>query len=225
MKKLLSTSFLFITTLIVNGQICTRTVSTYIKAPGGYNIYGTATLTNNAGALTLSFDKDFSTVGGPDLHVYLAKNNASPTAAGNTNLEVGKLKSNSGEQSYTIPPGINIEDYDNVLIHCKGGNHFWGGGTLSSVSGLCSTTGITESEQEVFSLYPNPANEILNINISNANAHSISITDVTGKILLNEILSENKKQVDVSKFTEGLYFVRIADGDDKTMGIRKFLVY
>lgn len=225
MKKILTTSLFLMAVLAANAQTCTRSVSTFIKASGGYNIYGTATLSSDAGVLTLTFDKNFSTVSGPDLHVYLAKNNQSPTVAGNTNLELAALKSLSGEQSYTLTQGVKIDDYDNVLIHCKGGNHFWGGGTLGITTGSCSPSGIEEEKEEGFSVYPNPAHGIFTINIFNTNSYSLYIIDVTGKILVNEILSENKKQVDLSIFNEGLYFVRIADSEHKTIGIRKVLVY
>lgn len=80
-----------------------------------YVVTGDFTLSNVTGNLILTFDDNFSASNGPGLYVYLT-NSESSISGGN---EVGKLKSNSGGQSYTVSGNINVATYDYVLIYCK----------------------------------------------------------------------------------------------------------
>lgn len=70
------------------------------------------------GARLLRFE-DFMVTNGPDLHVLLATG-ASPTGQedlGRT-ADLGSLKGNIGGQNYEIPPALDLEDYQSVVIYC-----------------------------------------------------------------------------------------------------------
>jgi hypothetical protein len=62
---------------------------------------------------TLAF-KMFKTDNGPDLRVYLAKD----LNAGNF-VDLGSLKSTSGQFSYEISNTLKIEEYKYVLVWCR----------------------------------------------------------------------------------------------------------
>ncbi len=86
------------------------------KANGDAQIYND----NGTWKLYLS---DFSTTNGPDLHVYLANSvNASSF------IDLGLLKSTSGNQTYNISGNPSISNYKYVLIWCKQFSVFFGGG-------------------------------------------------------------------------------------------------
>ena len=62
------------------------------------------------------------------------------------------------------------------------------------------------------SIYPNPSNSIFNINWAQGNDFSISVFDLTGKLLLQEKSDANslrKFSLDMSKFGKGIYFAKI----------------
>jgi hypothetical protein len=85
-----------------------------------------------------------------------------------------------------------------------------------------TTVGIDElGEESFFSVYPNPANDILNIDIKNFNKEnlSVNIVDVIGKEVLK---SDYKNQIDVSFLEKGIYFVSIQQ-DRKTLGVKKII--
>jgi hypothetical protein len=80
---------------------------------------------------------------------------------------------------------------------------------------------IKKTGVEFFSVFPNPANNILNLNInskSNAVA-TLSIFDMSGRLLLNQTLQLNKgNQIlskDISKLNTGTYFVSLTWNDQK----------
>jgi len=64
---------------------------------------------------------DFEVDDGPDLHVYLAIQDPVPSQEGNElpgALDLGKLKQISGDHSYEIPAGTQLENYHSVVIWC-----------------------------------------------------------------------------------------------------------
>ncbi len=75
---------------------------------------------------------------------------------------------------------------------------------------------------QTFELYPNPANDFVNIAFNEAMLSkdiTIAIYDVLGKRVFNELYTPNgslTKQIDTSIFKDGIYLVRIGDGSSST---------
>jgi hypothetical protein len=68
--------------------------------------------------------ENFQTSNGPDVHVYLVKgtnadNNDFIKAGGDNFVDLGPLKGNIGDQNYTIPPNVNLDEYKAVSIWCR----------------------------------------------------------------------------------------------------------
>ncbi len=70
-------------------------------------------------------------------------------------------------------------------------------------------------------LYPNPANNILNLNALNTNIEQIQIFDITGKEVKSSVSNETFCNVDVSGLVPGIYFVTIFTEKGKT--VKKFI--
>ncbi len=74
---------------------------------------------------------------------------------------------------------------------------------------VSSLVGVSEYEKKAFSVFPNPANDVLNIMIDNSvSNYEIILTDISGKIIFRK---ENIKQIDVSGFANGFYFISIPE--------------
>ena len=71
-----------------------------------------------------------------------------------------------------------------------------------------SSSDFSQNNIEV-GLYPNPVNDVLNIEIEN-NIQSIEIYNIQGQ----KVLSSNQKQINVSDLATGMYMVRIQDIDN-----------
>ena len=84
----------------------------------GYSVSGDITVTESESGSVLSLSEDFAASAGPDVLVYLTKND---TAAQNGAIEdpisLGPLKSFSGSQTYTLPE--NADEYTSVVIYCR----------------------------------------------------------------------------------------------------------
>jgi hypothetical protein len=73
-----------------------------------------------------------------------------------------------------------------------------------------STSQIEDFQHLNFTIYPNPVQNILNIETKQNNA-TVSIYDYTGKLILSEMISETGV-IDVSNITSGIYMVKIENG-------------
>jgi hypothetical protein len=62
----------------------------------------------------------FNITSGPDLKVYLSK-----AATPSEFINLGALKSNTGEQNYAIPANVDFAQYKYMLIHCQQYNHLF----------------------------------------------------------------------------------------------------
>lgn len=71
------------------------------------------------------------------------------------------------------------------------------------------------SEQTVkntlFNLYPNPAFDIVNLNINNSNNKDleINIYNIIGKLISSETLRQNQQQINIENLSNGIYMVEI----------------
>jgi len=60
-------------------------------------------------------------------------------------------------------------------------------------------------------IYPNPASELVYIEVSPNKYNIVEIIDVTGKILIYRYLTNDKKQINISGLHNGLYFVKVSN--------------
>ncbi len=63
----------------------------------------------------------FSTTPGPDLHVYLSAGSVPDLF-----IDLGKLRSDTGTQVYSIPGKPDFSVFTHVLVHCVQYNHIFG---------------------------------------------------------------------------------------------------
>ncbi len=227
MKKIAVIICILACSQLTTAQICTRTVQQFVAGPTGYTISGTATLSDSTGKLSIEFSSDFSTTAGPDLYVYLAQKNESPTTIGNATVEIDSLISNTGAQKILVPSGVNINDYDYILIHCKKFDHFWGGGLLGTLNGTCllSIANNQLSESLTLSAWPNPFNHEATVNMSSKDNASISffITDVSGKVVQSKSKLTTKSFVIGAGLESGLYFLNVtSNNESKIIKLVKF---
>ena len=83
------------------------------------------------------------------------------------------------------------------------------GSNTASKDIVIVTTGISEAVMEGFEIYPNPAKDVLYINISKHDVKKIELVDIVGKLVYaNNNVNINNK-VDLAKFAEGVYFIRL----------------
>ncbi len=77
-----------------------------------------------------------------------------------------------------------------------------------------SPQGVDENEY-VVSVYPNPTNGLLNINVENSNHFNYQIFNMIGQNVMNGDIDGSEAKVDVSNLEKGVYFISVFDGNQK----------
>ncbi|MSU74988.1 MAG: hypothetical protein EXS55_00505 [Candidatus Magasanikbacteria bacterium] len=91
-----------------------------------YMTDGNASLMIKDGKNYVVLGDDFKTPNGPDLQIYLTKNTAPSSRADiKAGLNLGKLKSITGQQTYELPANLTLTDYNAITIHCEAFNVPW----------------------------------------------------------------------------------------------------
>jgi hypothetical protein len=103
------------TAIINDPGVTTGTVLAQGSLSGNmnYKVSGVAKLIEDNGAKSVRLE-NFSSSNGPDLKVYLAKD-----ANASSFINLGNLKSTSGNQNYPISGMVNLSEYKYVLIWCQ----------------------------------------------------------------------------------------------------------
>jgi hypothetical protein len=81
-----------------------------------------------------------------------------------------------------------------------------------------SSLSVTEISTTNFKMYPNPANETVYIKMNNSFKGNLKITisNISGQTIYNQKINDTNKNIDVSLFTTGFYFVKITEGNSVT---------
>jgi hypothetical protein len=84
-------------------------------------------------------------------------------------------------------------------------------------------TSISEAIKDAdFIIYPNPAYNSITIKANNSPSGSTySITDQTGKLMLKGKLTDGTTSVDITRLTNGIYFLNIGDRSQRTFKVIK----
>jgi len=78
---------------------------------------------------------DFETDNGPDLLVYLVSGDVNANGDGDGSIDLGALKGNIGDQQYAIPDGLDLTEFDSVVIWCRAFSSGFGVAELSPTAG------------------------------------------------------------------------------------------
>jgi|GEM_PF-598729 len=96
---------------------------------------------------------------------------------------------------------------------------------IDSVHFIAVPAGINEAYTNTdWSVYPNPATEILNIKSVTGEAASIEILDITGKLIKYATIGAGTSTVDIANFVPGVYLYQIRTLNQQVVRTGKLLV-
>lgn len=85
-------------------------------------------------------------------------------------------------------------------------NIFGGGGIANSISEVNSIE---------FVVYPNPANDLINIKHAFSEPTFVYVTDISGRIILESNQVQQSEQISLSGLKKGIYIIQLNSGDKK----------
>jgi hypothetical protein len=71
---------------------------------------------------------------------------------------------------------------------------------------------VSDAEVKEISIYPNPANDV--VNIANAENAKISIVNMLGQRVISQTANSDRETINVSDLSNGTYIIRIEDGNE-----------
>jgi len=81
---------------------------------------------------------------------------------------------------------------------------------------LTGTLGTQNFENATkFKAYPNPASSIVTISAANVDSYKLSVTDITGKVVMTKSLSGIENTLDISSLSTGAYFFELSSDNIK----------
>jgi photosystem II stability/assembly factor-like uncharacterized protein len=66
-----------------------------------------------------------------------------------------------------------------------------------------------------FKVYPNPASSMVTISAANADSYKLSVTDITGKVVMTKSLNGIENTLDISSLSTGAYFFELSSENIK----------
>jgi len=90
-------------------------------------------------------------------------------------------------------------------------------GSASDTMHVLACVGINENAISAINIYPNPANNNININLSSIKQDKIVITlfDVTGKMVMNQQVNGGTiTALDVTNLSTGIYYITVQTNDN-----------
>lgn len=216
---------------ICNGNAVTLSAGgggTYLWTPGGQ----TSNSINPSPTSTTSYSVAVTNAGctGEESRTIYVEN--APTAAAtftpssgvcvndNVNFD-GTSSVDANSYSWTFPAGSPSAGSSTspfpVISFGASGTHAYslmvqntcGTDTYNGTVSVNICTGVEELNKDVFSIFPNPTNNIINV-VGLENATELTLLDVTGKIVYtNNNLTTNTLSIDLSNASNGLYFMQV----------------
>ncbi|RAJ77269.1 putative secreted protein (Por secretion system target) [Chitinophaga dinghuensis] len=126
------------------------------------------------------------------------------------------ISQNGGTTSESISRTMTPGTYYAQVYGYSGANSATQCYTLRVQLGTASKTTERSSSEEAQSIqaFPNPANNVLNINLTGYKGKSeVNITDINGRVVLRRMVSTTLSQVDISSLQAGVYVISIKNRD------------
>ena len=144
--------------------------------------------------------------------VFLGDNLGSTIRTGNINLTLGK---------YVLPkPNLSAKVWQNTNGSNDGTSLFDFDYIWKSITVKELNASIEEViKNRTISVYPNPTNNTLNVELENyVNNGTLTLFDMSGKIMLSQAINGNSAQINMSHLTAGNYILRLVENGTASIG-------
>ncbi len=111
---------------------------------------------------------------------------------------------------------------DNSTVIFTGGE--FGDSEITEI-GIGDDLGLSDNLAQNIIMYPNPASDLLNINITNnSGSFTYSIINILGQVIKEGVIYDGVNSVAVNNIITGLYFVRVEDNATNKSVVNKLII-
>lgn len=146
--------------------------------------------------------------GWDDWHGYVIR----ATVLGDTVIFSDNTPFNSEPPSNSLSPLTSLNNRD-FLVTYLNRNTFKGYARVGSTNEFIDATSVEVIPGPSFSLYPNPARDIVHLRWDNPHGKvTIRVLDINGRTLLSREFSASHITLPLGNYPKGLYFIQVNDG-------------
>jgi hypothetical protein len=121
--------------------------------------------------------------------------------------------SNATSQLYQ-GSSINISSPATAVFTVTGTDSKGCTNTATILQDITDCTGITkQSALAAMSIFPNPTTGEVNVIFNSSAEKTLNLTDLTGRVILSQNVSDDKVTLDISAFSNGIYYLRVSSND------------
>ena len=145
----------------------------------------------------------------------------SNTVSGSNRTIVATRANNTGDSDDHI---FSASAGSLSVIYAKGNStsYAYHGGANRGFTTLSVTLGIPENKLLSFEMYPNPASDVLTVQLPTGTEKAeVSVFDYTGRLVSSKTISSNNSTLDVQNISKGIYIIRVAT--NSKIGVQRFI--
>ena len=124
-----------------------------------------------------------------------------------------------GLSGFIADGSLSLANHNNINFYTLSTPNF--GAELGIVFKNISTIGLVESENHELNVFPNPANDLLFINLPSS-AKQISIVDIYGKLIYSEPALFESHELKISSLATGTYWLKVDLTNGRT-ALKRFI--
>lgn len=126
----------------------------------------------------------------------------------------GDASGSGGAVSYTVGQVVYTTKTDSTGTLNEGVQQTY---TIEPVDGINEQLLAME-----ITLFPNPSNALINLQIEDVKSTSLSftLTDITGKRLLEKVIISNITPINLEQYASGTYFIKVVDGESRSRSFK-----
>lgn len=208
------------TTAVCAGSTVNLSVSgadTYSWSTGSVNSSIAPTVTSN---ITYTAIGTYTATGCMGMATQAVTVNPSPTVTATSNMSIicvgeSATVTTSGANTYSYNPAIPltgvISPSTTTTYTIVGADAFGclGNTTLTQSVSVCTSINKNLNGLNSFMVYPNPSTGVFNIEYANGLSKKIQVIDITGRIVVETITSDDFIKLDISNVSNGIYYFKI----------------
>lgn len=143
-----------------------------------------------------------------NLTVGTAKNVSAQTTTVASGVTFNNTAFQMQNHSYAAPAaGVYYFGMQNAVPINAAGSVFW---ALDNFTVSSATASIDEVNANDFSVYPNPANDMINVSSNSLNINNLSIVDINGRQVMNNSYDGSiSASLNITELSSGLYLLNI----------------
>jgi len=103
-----------------------------------------------------------------------------------------------------------IEDPADIFSNLNRNSEYYAFSSNGPLTDLIETSSTSQN----LSIYPNPTNGVVYIKVSDDTINSITVTNMTGKVLVEKAVNADQTDIDLSSYNKGIYLVKVVTAND-----------